>query len=133
MTRLYWTTYARTSALSRWMPAPGPKASAISTGANSEQKELTMAATTNAPMTKTLKIDLHRAGSPSERRGTFVGPPPKMRLRPGAVISFDLKVTPNDPDATFEVTFPATPFTDDDTPTGKPVFSITNSNPHVGI
>jgi hypothetical protein len=92
-----------------------------------------MAATTNAPMTKTLKIDLHRAGSPSERRGTFVGPPPKMRLRPGAVISFDLKVTPNDPDATFEVTFPATPFTDDDTPTGKPVFSITNSNPHVGI
>ena len=92
-----------------------------------------MAATTNAPMTRTLTIDLHRAGSPRQHRGTFTGPPPKMRLRPGTVISFDLRVTPNDPSATFEVTFPATPFTDNDTPTGRPVFSITNSAPHVGL
>ena len=82
---------------------------------------------------KTLKIILHRRGSPDERIGTFTGPAPKMRVFPQSGVSFSLQVTPNDPTATFVVNFPATPFTSDNTVNGLPIFSIDNSDPHATV
>jgi hypothetical protein len=82
---------------------------------------------------KTLKIILHRKGSPDERTGTFTGPAPKMKIAAGDGVSFSLQVTPNDSTATFEVTFPATPFTSDDTVNGTLLFSVNNSNAHRAV
>ena len=82
---------------------------------------------------KTLTITLHRRGSPDEKKGTFTGPPPKMRIPPGVGVSFNLKVTPNDNTATYTVTFPATPFTVDDTVNGTPLFTITDATPHKAV
>jgi hypothetical protein len=56
-----------------------------------------------------------------------------MRIPPGSTVSFDLQVTPNDPNAQFRLTFPATPFTLDGTATGNPVFSITDSRPYTAV
>ena len=81
---------------------------------------------------KNLRIILHRTGSPNEKQGTFTGPAPKMIIKDG-YISFDLQVTPNDNTATFQVDFPASPFTSDDTVNGAPIFSIDNSNPHKAV
>jgi hypothetical protein len=82
---------------------------------------------------KTLKIILHRRGSPDERTGTFTGPAPKMKVLPGYGVSFSLQVTPDDPTATFVVTFPATPFTSGDTVNGALIFSIDNSDVHKAV
>jgi hypothetical protein len=82
---------------------------------------------------KTLKIIVHRKGS-TEKIGTFTGPAPKMRIPPGYVVAFDLQVTPTDDRASFSVNFPATPFTNDDTPTGQPLLTpITDSTPHRAV
>jgi hypothetical protein len=59
------------------------------------------------PEHKVLEIHVHRTGNGAgHKKGTFTGPPPKLRLDVNDYMQWTLKVDPPDDTATFEIRFP---------------------------
>ena len=83
--------------------------------------------TSRNPVHKTLRIIVHGDNNNGEKKGTFTGPAPKMRVTTYDQVRWTVQVVPNDPNATFVVTFPgpSSPFRD---AMGNPVLTVTDTN-----
>jgi hypothetical protein len=64
-----------------------------------------MAAPGNAPAHRPLHITVHRDDDSGQKHGTFIGPPPKMRVDLKDYMKWDLTVVPRDDTAKFEINF----------------------------